>query len=356
MTVSNTTGLGAETAPAEPSVKNILVTGAVGFIGFHLCGRLSAAGWNVVGLDVINDYYDVRLKYDRLAILEKLAGFSFYKIDLADGPDLETVFSNHPFTVVVNLAACAGVRHSLETPMDYVNSNIVGFANLLEQCRRQGIGHLLYASSSSVYGLNTNMPFSVHHNVDHPVSLYAASKKSNELLAHSYSHLFGLPATGLRFFSVYGPWGRPDMALFKFTQKIMAGTPIDIYNHGRMRRDFTYIDDIIEGVFRLLDRPPAPNEQWDGAQPDPASSPAPHRLYNIGTGRPIPLMDFIRAIEKALGREAKKNFLPMQPGDIPASHADVDDLAERINFRPQTTVEEGIARFVEWYLDYYRVQ
>ncbi|MGE4297457.1 MAG: NAD-dependent epimerase [Desulfovibrionaceae bacterium] len=332
---------------------HVLVTGAAGFIGFHLSKRLLAEGHTVVGLDILNDYYDVRIKMARLAQLRDQAGFTFAKIDLADGPAMADLFKNNRFTHVVNLAAQAGVRYSLINPMSYVNANIVGFTHILEGCRHNGVEHLVFASSSSVYGLNTNMPFSVHNNVDHPVSLYAASKKSNELMAHSYSHLFGLPATGLRFFTVYGPWGRPDMALFLFTKAILEGRPIDVFNYGKMRRDFTYIDDIVEGVFRVMRHVPTGNPSWSSDAPDPATSPAPYKLYNIGNNNWVELGRFIEVIEEHLGMKAEKNLLPMQPGDVPATYADIDDLINDVGFKPATTIEQGIGEFIAWYRSYF---
>jgi UDP-glucuronate 4-epimerase len=337
------------------SFQRALVTGAAGFIGFHLSRRLLEAGCRVTGLDIVNDYYDIRYKHSRLEILQKYPNFRFAKTDLADLPALETLFVEEKFDVVVNLAAQAGVRYSLENPHAYVQSNLVGFVNLLECCRHNQTGHLVFASSSSVYGANTRMPFSVHDNVDHPVSLYAASKKSNELMAHTYSHLYGLPATGLRFFTVYGPWGRPDMALFLFTKAILEDQPIKVFNHGKMKRDFTYIDDIVEGVVRVMDRTPTPNPDWSGDDPDPGSSYAPYKIYNIGNNTPVQLNDFIAAIEDALGRKAKKDLMDMQPGDVPATFANIDDLARDVGFRPATPIEEGIARFVEWYREYHGV-
>jgi len=334
----------------------VLVTGAAGFIGAHLARRLLERGETVVGLDNLNDYYDPELKRARLALLKAYPAFTFERLSLEDREGMERLFAAHAFSRVVNLAAQAGVRYSLENPRAYIDANIVGFLNVLEGCRRHGVEHLVYASSSSVYGLNTRMPFSVHHNVDHPVSLYAATKKANELMAHTYAHLYGIPTTGLRFFTVYGPWGRPDMALFKFTRAILEGRPIDVYNHGRMQRDFTYIDDIVEGVVRVLDRVPAPDPGWTGDDPDPGSSPAPYRLYNIGNNNPVELMDFISAIERALGLTAQKNMLPLQPGDVPATYADVDDLARDVGFQPATPIEEGIRRFVAWYREYYGVE
>jgi UDP-glucuronate 4-epimerase len=327
----------------------LLVTGAAGFIGYHLCDRLLREGCRVVGVDDLNDYYDPRLKRARLQRLEGRTGFSFRKLSIADRAAVPELFRVVRPTVVVNLAAQAGVRYSLENPHAYVDSNLVGFTNILEGCRHTGVRHLVYASTSSVYGANTRMPFSVHDNVDHPVSLYAASKKANELMAHTYSHLFDLPATGLRFFTVYGPWGRPDMALFLFTQAILAGEPIKVFNHGRMQRDFTYIDDIVEGVRRVVDKVPAGDPAWSGDAPDPGTSRAPHRLYNIGNNNPVPLMRLIEALEAALGRRAEKVMLPLQPGDVPATFADVDDLQRDVGFRPATPIEEGVKRFVAWY-------
>ena len=332
----------------------VLVTGAAGFIGFHVAARLLARGDSVIGLDNINAYYDVRLKQARLAQLNHQARFTFHKLDLVDRAGMADLFQRHQPERVVHLAAQAGVRHSLTNPHAYVESNLVGFLNIIEGCRATQTAHLVYASSSSVYGANTTMPFSVHHNVDHPVSLYAASKKANELMAHTYSHLYGLPTTGLRFFTVYGPWGRPDMALFVFTRAILAGEPIAVFNNGRMRRDFTYIDDIVEGVVRVLDSVPQPNPEWSGQAPDPGTSSAPYRLYNIGNNQPVGLLDFITMLEECLGRTAKKNFQPLQAGDVPETYADVDDLARAVGFRPATPLREGIARFVEWYRAYYQ--
>ena len=331
-----------------------LVTGAAGFIGFHLSKRLLDEGYRVFGVDNLNDYYDLQLKKDRLAILKAYPAFSFYRTDLAHADDLETIFRDNAIEVVVNLAAQAGVRYSLTNPQAYVDSNLVGFVNVLECCRHHGVKHLVFASSSSVYGANTNMPFSVHHNVDHPVSLYAASKKSNELMAHTYSHLFKMACTGLRFFTVYGPWGRPDMALFLFTKAILEGKPIDVFNHGKMRRDFTYIDDIVEGVVRVMKNCPDPNPAWSGDSPDPGTSYVRYKIYNIGNNQPVELLDFISAIESALGKTATKNFMDLQPGDVPATYADVDDLIRDVGFKPETSIAEGIGRFVEWYKDYYR--
>ena len=332
---------------------NVVVTGAAGFIGFHLAKRLLADGCRVTGIDNINPYYDVQLKKDRLAILDSEKKFTFHKTDLAERQRVEKIFKSQPYDVVVNLAAQAGVRYSLENPHAYVDSNLVAFVNLLESCRHHGVQHLVFASSSSVYGANTNMPFSVHHNVDHPVSLYAATKKANELMAHTYAHLYGLPCTGLRFFTVYGPWGRPDMALFLFTKAILEGKAIKVFNHGKMQRDFTYIDDIIEGVVRVMGRLPEPDPEWSGDRPDPGTSYAPYKNYNIGNNNPVELMTFIETIENALGRTAKKEMLDMQPGDVPATYADIDDLIEDVGFKPSTPLEKGIKRFVEWYKDYY---
>ena len=332
----------------------ILITGAAGFIGFHLAKRFAAAGAEVFGIDNLNDYYSVELKKDRLRQLETEQNFRFEAVDLADGESLNELFKAFGFTHVVNLAAQAGVRYSLINPKSYINSNIVGFANLLECCRHNEVQHLVYASSSSVYGLNTSMPFSVHDNVDHPVSLYAASKKSNELMAHTYSYLYKLPTTGLRFFTVYGPWGRPDMALYLFTKAICEGKPINVFNHGKMRRDFTYIDDIVEGVFRVVHRIPEPNPDWVGNAPDPSSSPAPYKIYNIGNNNTVELERFITVLEDALGRKAVRNYMDLQPGDVPATYADVDDLIKDVGFKPSTTIEEGIERFIAWYKDYYR--
>jgi UDP-glucuronate 4-epimerase len=331
----------------------ILVTGAAGFIGFHVSRRLLEEGHEVTGSDNLNSYYDIRLKEDRLKELAPFEKFSFSRLDLGDRKGMEALFTNRHFDRVIHLAAQAGVRYSLTNPHEYIDSNIKGFLHVLEGCRHTSVPHLVFASSSSVYGLNTSMPFSVHHNVDHPVSLYAATKKANELMAHTYSHLYDLPTTGLRFFTVYGPWGRPDMALFLFTKAILKGEPIQVFNNGEMKRDFTYIDDIVEGVVRVMDRLPQPNSGWTGEAPDPGSSPGPYRIYNIGNNNAVQLMDFIGAIESALGKKAKKKFMPMQPGDVPATFADVEDLSQAVGFRPDTPLGEGIARFVDWYLDYY---
>ncbi len=333
--------------------QNVLVTGVAGFIGFHLAKRLLKDGYHVTGIDNLNPYYDVSLKEARLERLLSFDNFRFIKTDLSDRQGLEKIFEDTQFEVVVNLAAQAGVRYSIENPYAYVDSNIVGFINVLEGCRHNNVKHLVFASSSSVYGANTRMPFSVHHNVDHPVSLYAATKKANELMAHTYSHLYGLPCTGLRFFTVYGPWGRPDMALFLFTSAILDGKPIKVFNHGRMRRDFTYIDDIIEGVVRIMGRLPEPDPAWNGNNPDPGASSARYRIYNIVNNNPVGLMEFIEIIEKVLGREAKKEFLGLQPGDVPATYADVDDLMKDVGFKPSTSIEVGVERFVAWYKDYY---
>ena len=332
---------------------NYLVTGAAGFIGFHLSRRLLERGDSVIGIDNLNAYYDVNLKKARLCKLEGIPKFTFHKLDLADREEVNRLFAENNFDCVVNLAAQAGVRYSLENPHAYIDCNIVGFLNILEGCRHNDIKHLVYASSSSVYGANTNMPFSVHHNVDHPVSLYAATKKSNELMAHTYSSLYKLPCTGLRFFTVYGPLGRPDMALFLFTKAILENKPIDVYNHGRMKRDFTYIDDIVEGVIRVSDKVPEPNPDWNGDKPDSATSYAPYKLYNIGNNNPVELMKFIEVLEDCLGKKANKNLLPIQPGDVPETYADVDDLVNDVGFKPATSIEEGIKRFVEWYNEYY---
>jgi UDP-glucuronate 4-epimerase len=331
-----------------------LVTGAAGFIGYHTAKALLDRGDEVIGLDNLNSYYDVKLKEARLANLQGRNGFSFHKLDLTDRAGMQRLFKTTPPQRVVHLAAQAGVRHSLKDPEAYVQSNIVGTLHVLEGCRNTGVEHLVFASSSSVYGANTKMPYSVHQNVDHPLSLYAVSKKANELMAHTYAHLYRLPTTGLRFFTVYGPWGRPDMALFEFTRKIFAGEPIDVFNNGHHARDFTYIDDIVEGVLRTADRIATPDPDWSGDNPDPARSSAPYRLYNIGNNSPVELMQFISCLEKALGREAKKNFLPIQPGDVPNTFADVDDLVADVGFKPSTPIEEGIERFVQWYRSYYR--
>jgi UDP-glucuronate 4-epimerase len=348
----------------------ILVTGSAGFIGFHLVKRLCRQGHEVIGLDSVNDYYDVELKYARLresgiergsigdgrfTASKNLSGYSFIRCRLEDRELLEKVFEDSKPDRVCNLAAQAGVRYSLTNPHAYIDSNVTGFLNILECCRRRPVSHLVYASSSSVYGLNASMPFSASDPVDHPVSLYAASKKSNELMAHAYSHLFKIPTTGLRFFTVYGPWGRPDMALFLFTSAILAGKPIDIFNNGEMRRDFTYVDDIVEGVARVIDNPPSTDQSWDGSRPDPASSSAPYRIYNIGNSSPVRLLDFIELIEEKLGKKAIRNYLPMQDGDVPATWADVEDLERDVGYRPSTPIRKGVGEFIDWYLDYYKV-
>lgn len=330
-----------------------LVTGVAGFIGFHTAQRLLARGDLVVGIDNLNDYYDPTLKDARLAQLTPHPNFRFVRLSLEDRAAIESLFASERFARVIHLAAQAGVRYSLTNPHTYIDSNLVGFLHILEGCRHHGVEHLTYASSSSVYGANTAMPFSVHQNVDHPLSLYAATKKANELMAHTYSHLYGLPTTGLRFFTVYGPWGRPDMALFLFTKAILEGRPIDVFNHGAMRRDFTYIDDIVEGVIRTSDHTAAPNANWSGDAPDPATSNAPYRLYNIGNNNPVELMTLIATLERALGKTAEKRMLPMQPGDVPATYADVDALVEDVGFAPRTSIELGVAQFVDWYLRYY---
>ncbi len=330
-----------------------LVTGAAGFIGFHTSKALLDRGDEVIGFDNLNSYYDVRLKQARLKQLEGRNGFSFHKLDLVNRKGIEELFATTRPQRVIHLAAQAGVRYSLENPHAYIDSNIVGTLTVLEGCRHNGVEHLVFASSSSVYGANTALPFSVHQNVDHPLSLYAASKKANELMAHTYAHLYRLPVTGLRFFTVYGPWGRPDMALFLFTRKILAGEPIDVFNEGHHARDFTYIDDIVEGVLRTADKVATPNPDWSGDDPDPATSNAPYRLYNIGNNNPVDLMHFIACIEKALGREAKKNFLPLQPGDVPKTYANVDALVADVGFKPATPIEDGIAKFIAWYRSYY---
>lgn len=347
-----------------------LITGTAGFIGFHLANYLIKRGDTVIGLDCINDYYDVNLKYDRLAYAgidkakvkyntlvasDKHPNYQFIQLKLEDKENLDRLFADQQFDKVCNLAAQAGVRYSLTNPDAYINSNIVGFLNILECCRHHNIKHLAYASSSSVYGLNGKSPFATSDNVDHPISLYAASKKSNELMAHTYSHLFKVPTTGLRFFTVYGPWGRPDMALFIFTKAILAGQPIQVFNNGNMVRDFTYIADIVEGVVRVLDNPPAGNAQWDAVHPDPSTSPAPYKVYNIGNNNPVKLMTFVEAIEEALGKEAVKELMPMQPGDVAATCADVTDLVENLKYKPDTKVQEGIQNFINWYREYFKV-
>ena len=334
----------------------ILVTGAAGFIGARLSERLLARGDEVVGIDNLNDYYDPTLKDARLKRLTPHANFEFHKLDIADRPAMADRFRTIRPQRVVNLAAQAGVRYSIENPHAYVDANVVGYVNVLEGCKAAGVEHLVYASTSSVYGANTRMPFSVHDNVDHPLSLYAATKKANELMAHTYSALFGLPTTGLRFFTVYGPWGRPDMSLFMFTKKILAGEPIDVFNYGNHRRDFTYVDDIVEGVIRALDHVATPNPDWQSDDPDPGTAAAPYRLYNIGANTPVPLMDFISTLESCLGVEAKKNFLPLQAGDVPDTYADVTALVDDVGYQPRTPIAVGIANFVSWYKEYYGIQ
>ena len=334
----------------------ILVTGAAGFIGYHVARRLLGDGRKVVAIDNLNAYYDPKLKDARLAGLAKFDGFSFIKLDLADRAGMSALFKEHRFPFVVHLAAQAGVRHSLVDPYAYLDSNLVGFTNILEGCRHNGCRHLVFASSSSVYGSNTHMPFSTHHNVDHPLSLYGASKKANELMAHAYAHLYAMPATGLRFFTVYGPWGRPDMAMWIFASAIIAGKPIKLFNHGNMRRDFTYIDDVVESVVRLVDRAPSVNPKWSSDTPDPASSSAPWRVYNIGNNNPIEILEVVRLLEDAIGMKAKRELLPMQPGDVPATFADVDDLKRDVGFKPATPIADGIARFIAWYRTYHWMQ
>ena len=333
---------------------NIIVTGSVGFVGFSLSIALLKRGNSVIGVDNHNDYYDPKLKDARLERLKKYSNYQHYKVDLSDRQDLEEIFKNHKIQKVVNLAAQAGVRYSMQNPLAYIKSNIVGFAHILENCRQYKVEHLVYASTSSVYGANTQMPFSEHDSVNHPLSVYAASKKSNELMAHTYSYLYQLPTTGLRFFTVYGPWGRPDMALFKFTKNILEEKPIDVFNNGKHTRDFTYIDDIVESAIKILDNPATSNINWNSNKPDPASSKAPWRVYNIGSNRPVQLMDYIDALEKALGKKAQINLLPLQPGDVPDTHANVDNLKEKFNYKPSTSVIEGVSKFVEWYKNYYQ--
>lgn len=337
-------------------MNKILVTGAAGFIGFHLSQHLLVRGDKVIGIDNLNNYYDVALKKARLSLLKKQDNFRFFQLDLSDKIAIENLFEEHNFDIVVNLAAQAGVRYSLKNPHAYVDSNLVGFINILEGCRHHNVKHLVFASSSSVYGANTQIPFSVHDNVDHPVSLYAATKKANELMAHTYSHLYNLPTTGLRFFTVYGPWGRPDMALFIFTKNIIEGKPIDVFNYGKMQRDFTYINDIIEGVIRVMDNTAKSNPNWNSNKPDPATSKAPYKLYNIGNNQPVELIRFIEVIEDCLGIKAVKNLLPIQPGDVPTTYADVDDLFKDVGFKPSTSIEIGIANFINWYKVFYNIQ
>lgn len=336
--------------PSSP----ILVTGSAGFIGFHVARRLLDRGDSVIGLDNLNDYYDVRLKEARLAQLTVHKGFRFVRLDLANRQGMRDLFTDEPIQRVVHLAAQAGVRYSLVNPHAYTESNLEGFMNILEGCRHSRVAHLVYASSSSVYGGNTHMPFSIHDNVDHPVSLYAATKKANELMAHCYAHLYRIPCTGLRFFTVYGPWGRPDMALFIFTKAILEGTPIEVFNHGNMRRDFTYVDDIVEGIIRTLDHPATVNPAWSGDKPDPGTSSAPARVYNIGNHQPVELLHFIEVLEKALGKKAEKKLMPLQPGDVPATYADIEDLTRDVGFAPATPIEEGIPRFAKWYREFYQ--
>jgi len=334
-------------------MRKILITGAAGFIGYHLCSRLMEQGDRVVGIDNINDYYDVNLKLNRLKQIEGKRNFTFIKLDITDREGIHKLFAKEKFDIVVNMAAQAGVRYSLINPYTYIDSNINGFINILEGCRHHEVKHLVYASSSSVYGANTKMPFSVHHNVDHPISLYAATKKANELMAHTYASLFRIPCTGLRFFTVYGPWGRPDMALFIFTKSIVEGKPIEVFNHGKMKRDLTFIDDIVEGVVRVIDKIPESNPKWDGGSPDPATSFAPYKLYNIGNNNPVGLLRFIEVLEDCLGKKAEKRLLPLPAGDVPATYADVDDLIRDVGFKPVTPIEVGIKKFVEWYKIYY---
>lgn len=337
------------------SINSILITGAAGFIGFHLSKRLLEEGKTVIGIDNFSSYYDPSLKEARAAMLLKYSRFTLERVDMSDRTVMPEIFRRYSPEAVVNLAAQAGVRYSLKNPHSYVDTNLVGFVNILEGCRHNGVKHLVFASSSSVYGANTKMPFSVHHNVDHPVSLYAATKKANELMAHSYAHLYGLPCTGLRFFTVYGPWGRPDMALFLFTRAILEGRAIDVFNYGKMKRDFTYIDDIVEGVVRVIQRVPEGNADWSGDAPDPSSSYAPYRLYNIGNNNPVELMRYIEVLEDTLGIKAQKNLLPMQAGDVPATYADVEDLERDVGFKPATSLEDGISRFVQWFREYYKI-
>ena len=337
------------------SLQKILVTGAAGFIGFHLTQKIVRLGYSITGIDSLDDYYDVSLKNARLDILKKLPDFTFRQADLSDAKTINQLFSTGDFSCVINLAAQAGVRYSLINPHAYLQSNLHGFLNILEACRHNKTGHLIYASSSSVYGANKKMPFSTHHNVDHPISLYAASKKANELMAHTYSSLYNLPTTGLRFFTVYGPWGRPDMALFLFTKAILEGKPIDVYNHGKMRRDFTYVDDIVEAISRLIPKVPKPDSNWSGLTPNPSSSFAPYRLYNIGNNKPVELLKFIEVIEEKTGKKAIKNFMSIQDGDVPETYADVDDLMREVDFKPSTPIEAGVGKFVDWYRDYYKI-
>jgi len=333
---------------------SILVTGAAGFIGFHVSKRLLSKGYHVLGIDNLNKYYEVRLKRDRLSLLKENNNFTFYQIDLAESEKLNDIFNKEKINIVINLAAQAGVRYSLYNPYSYIHSNLVGFLNILEACRHYPVDHLIFASSSSVYGANSNIPFSTKDNVDHPVSLYAATKKSNELMAHTYSHLFQIPTTGLRFFTVYGPWGRPDMAYYSFTRSILEGKPIKVFNNGDMRRDFTYIDDIVEGIIGLLDHPPGTNTKWDPLSPDPSSSNAPYKIYNIGNNSPVTLINFIRTLEETIGKQAILQLYPMQLGDVKETYADITDLHEAIGFQPKTSIDEGLAEFVRWFKEYYR--
>ncbi len=336
--------------------RKILITGAAGFIGFHLSKKLLDDSYQIIGIDNLNDYYDPSLKQSRIEILGKYNNFNFHKVDLKDKADVDNIFETYQPTHVINLAAQAGVRYSIENPYAYVDSNLTGFMNILEACRNYPVEHLLYASSSSVYGGNKVAPFSTNHNVDHPVSLYAATKKSNELMAHTYSHLYAIPTTGLRFFTVYGPYGRPDMAYFSFTKDILAGKPIKVFNHGKMERDFTYIDDIVEGIVKLIGKTPAANKDWDESKDDLSTSFAPYKIYNIGNNNPVQLMRFINALESALGKEAEKDYMDMQPGDVLRTYADVSDLERDINFKPSTSIEDGLKKFVQWYEEYYKVE
>jgi UDP-glucuronate 4-epimerase len=336
------------------NIKKIVITGSAGFIGYSLCIKLLERGDNIIGIDNHNNYYDPLLKSKRVKKLTKYSNYKHYKLDLSNRQKLNKIFTNYKIQKVVNLAAQAGVRYSMENPFTYITSNIVGFANILENCRHNNVEHLVYASTSSVYGANTKMPFSEHDSVNHPLSVYAASKRSNELMAHAYSYLYQLPTTGLRFFTVYGPWGRPDMALFKFTKAILEEKPIDVFNYGKHTRDFTYIDDIVEGIIKTLDNPAKSNPDWNSNQPDPATSKAPWRVYNIGNNKPVKLMCYIDAIEKALGKKAKVNFLPLQPGDVKDTYANIDNLEKKFNYRPSTSVIDGVSNFVKWYKDYYK--
>ncbi|MGB5823480.1 MAG: NAD-dependent epimerase [Proteocatella sp.] len=332
----------------------ILITGAAGFIGFHLSSLLLNKSYKIIGIDNLNEYYDVKLKEDRLAILGQNSDFIFHKVDLKDKVEVDKIFKTYRPDYVINLAAQAGVRYSITNPYAYVDSNLMGFMNILEACRNYPVKHLLYASSSSVYGGNKVAPFSTNHNVDHPVSLYAATKKSNELMAHTYSHLYNIPTTGLRFFTVYGPWGRPDMAYFSFTKDILAGNPIKVFNHGKMERDFTYVDDIVEGIYKLIEKAPVANKDWDESRDDLSTSFAPYKIYNIGNNNPVPLMRFIKALENSLGKESEKVYMDMQPGDVLRTYADVSDLERDIDFKPSTSIEDGLGKFVQWYKEYYK--